>query len=128
MELWMGLAGIVLVLSVLHGRNNRRKQRMKLQELKGKLDRGETVVLVDVRTPQEHAGGHIPGSILLPVSEVADRAGTVLKDKEAEILVYCASGARSARAARVLAGMGYTRVTNLGSIRNWPLLSSAAHH
>ena len=121
MELWMGLAGIVLVLSVFRGRNNRRKQQVKLQELKEKMYRGERVVLVDVRTPQEHAGGHIPGSVLLPVSEVADRAGTVLKDKEAEILVYCASGARSARAARVLTGMGYPSVTNLGSIRNWPL-------
>ena len=73
-----------------------------------------------IRTKEEYAGGHIENSILLPVTEIPEKAETVLTDKEAKILVYCRSGNRSANASRELIKMGYTKVYDFGGIISWP--------
>ena len=52
-------------------------------------------ILLDVRTPQEYAEGHIAGALLIPDYEIGDRAQEELPDKEQKILVYCRSGRRS---------------------------------
>ena len=62
-------------------------------------------VLIDVRSPAEFAGGHIPGSINLPI-QALQRAEDQLGDPDAPIYVYCQSGARSSRAAKLLEVMG----------------------
>ena len=72
-------------------------------------------VLIDVRSPSEFAGGHIPGSINLPI-QALQHAEDQLDDPDAPIYVYCQSGARSSRAAKLLEVMGYARVTDLGGI------------
>ena len=72
-------------------------------------------VLIDVRSPAEFAGGHIPGSINLPI-QALQRSEDQLGDPDAPIYVYCQSGARSSRAARLLEVMGYSQVTDLGGI------------
>jgi len=72
-------------------------------------------VLIDVRSPGEFAGGHIPGSINLPI-QALQHAEDQLGDPDAPIYVYCQSGARSSRAARLLGVMGYSQVTDLGGI------------
>lgn len=74
--------------------------------------------LVDVRTPQEFRAGHPKGARnILPQQIGSDSTG--LK-RDAEVLVICASGHRSARAARQLAGMGFTNVSNvLGGLHAW---------
>jgi len=77
-------------------------------------------ILLDVRTQAEYEELRIPGSILLPVDEIASGAETLLPDKNAAILVYCRSGNRSRTASMQLLGMGYTRVFDLGGIINWP--------
>lgn len=74
--------------------------------------------LVDVRTKAEHAGGHIDGSINIPVSELSSRASE-LGDKAKPVVVYCASGARSASAKGILRRAGFTDVHDLGSIARW---------
>ena len=61
----------------------------------------ENAVLLDVRTNEEYAAGHIEGSIHLPIGEI-DRVGTVIMDKDVPIYVYCRSGQRSERAAAYL--------------------------
>ncbi len=73
--------------------------------------------LVDVRTAEEFAAGHIPTAINIPVSEIGRRPPT--DDKGALIIVYCGSGARSARSKAVLEGLGYTRVVDFGPISRW---------
>lgn len=83
------------------------------------LSENDTAILLDVRSPGEYESGHIPNAILFPVEEIAQRAEEVLKDKEAPIIVYCHSGHRSAKAAKILRNAGYTTVIDFGSIKNW---------
>ena len=89
-------------------------------DAKSRLDSEQGIVLLDVRTDEEYAGGHIAGSILLPVDNLAALAASKLPDKSATIFVYCRSGRRSAIAARQLVEMGYTGVYDLGGIIDWP--------
>ncbi|MCL1863648.1 MAG: rhodanese-like domain-containing protein [Defluviitaleaceae bacterium] len=77
-------------------------------------------IIVDVRTPEEFDAGRIPGAILLPNYTIRDKAGTVLADKDALILVYCRSGVRSRDAVYELISMGYTNVYDFGGINSWP--------
>jgi len=90
------------------------------KEAKAIMDEGKPFTLVDVRSADEFRESHIKGALLIPVDEVESRAEKKLPDKNAVILVYCASGARSSRAAKILAGMGYTNVNNFGGIMMWP--------
>ena len=72
-------------------------------------------VLIDVRSAEEFAGGHIPGSINLPIQALRF-APDHLGDPQAPLFLYCHSGARSSRAAKMLQIMGYTHVTDLGGL------------
>lgn len=74
--------------------------------------------LVDVRAPDFYALGHIAGAINIPVAAVADRLAEI-GPPETPIILYCRTGAGSARAAQTLASLGYTRVYDLGSYLNW---------
>lgn len=85
-----------------------------------RMNASEGYVLLDVRTAEEYAQGHIEGAILLPDSDIEARAAQVLPDKDAAIYVYCRSGRRSAAAAAQLAGMGYANVYDFGGIIDWP--------
>lgn len=76
----------------------------------------EGASLVDVRTPEEFDGKHIQGAKNIPVDELGSRMAEIAKDKP--VVVYCASGARSAAAARTLKGAGYD-VVDIGGMRNW---------
>ncbi len=78
---------------------------------------GSSVLLLDVRTSEEYADGHIPGSVLKPYDEIADSFVEV--DKSRPVAVYCRSGRRSAIAVETLRGMGYTNVWDLGGITGW---------
>ena len=68
-------------------------------------------VLLDVRTPEEYAEGHIPGSVNHPLERMQSYDGDVF----APIFAYCRSGARSARAVALLKELDYDAV-NLGGI------------
>ncbi len=75
-------------------------------------------VLLDVRTREEYRQGHIPGSVNVPLSELAAVDETI-SAKDTPLYVYCLSGGRSARAAAQLSGMGYASVVNMGGIAGW---------
>ena len=83
------------------------------------LDAGKAQA-VDVREPDEFAVGHIPGAKLLPLGDVLTRAEEVLPDKNAQWLIYCRTGRRSADAAQKLETQGYTGLRDLGGILSWP--------
>ena len=89
------------------------------EELQAKLARKENFVLLDVRTPEEFAEGHIGGSVLLPYDQVEQKAASLLPDKDKPIIVYCRSGRRSAIAAVTLRGLGYKDVKDFGGISRW---------
>ncbi len=64
--------------------------------------------------------GHIPGAILIPYTEIENKAIELIPDKDKLILVYCRSGRRSKIAAESLAKLGYTNVKEFGGIIDWP--------
>jgi len=75
-------------------------------------------MLLDVRTPEEYAAGHIAGAKLIPVQELAERMAEVPRDRQ--VYVYCRSGRRSSRAAEMLAKAGFSRIENVaGGIIAW---------
>ncbi|MCS6985513.1 MAG: rhodanese-like domain-containing protein [Leptospiraceae bacterium] len=74
-------------------------------------------IVVDVRTPMEYHAGHYPGAINIPVDQLPARLSEL--DKKKEIIVYCASGARSSSAKMFLEQKGY-KVTNAGGLRDMP--------
>ena len=74
--------------------------------------------LVDVRTPEEYEAGHIAGAVNIPIRELDGRLGE-LAPKEQPIVVYCKSGNRSGRAARMLKDAGYRAVHDLGGMTRW---------
>lgn len=76
----------------------------------------EGAQLVDVRSPAEFASGHVPGSVNIPLNEIDQGAARL--DKQRWVIVYCASGTRSAVARRQLLGRGFERVLNAGTWRN----------
>ena len=90
------------------------------QEVKAKLDANEKFLLFDVRSSDEYAGGHIEHSISLPMQDIRTAIPKYTRTKDAEIVVYCQSGARSSKAAGMLAQLGYTNVKNMGGISSWP--------
>ncbi|WP_163783028.1 rhodanese-like domain-containing protein [Myxococcus vastator] len=86
-------------------------------EARRRVEAGAT--LVDVRTPEEYAAGHLPGAVNIPVGELARRLGE-LGSPGTPLVVYCRSGARSGRAERLLKAQGFQDVFNLGPMSAWP--------
>jgi phage shock protein E len=74
--------------------------------------------LLDVRSPEEYAGGHLPGAINIPVQEL-DRRVAEVGPIDGELVVYCRSGHRSGRATELLRQHGFTKVHNLGPMTAW---------
>ena len=95
-------------------------QQITAEEAKGIMDSGEGFVLLDVREQSQFDEGHIPGAVLIPYTEIENKAEAVLTKKDAQILVYCRSGRRSKIAAESLAKLGYTNVKEFGGINDWP--------
>lgn len=89
------------------------KEAQKLLEEEGDY------TILDVRRPDEFAGGHIPGAVNIPNEEIGDNEPEELPDKDQIIYVYCRSGNRSRQAAEKLADMGYTGIIEIGGILDW---------
>ena len=88
------------------------------RELKERLDRGEPIVVVDVREPQEYQINRIAGSKLIPLGELPQRYEEL--DQNAAIVCQCKSGTRSAKATGFLRSIGFKNVRNLsGGILGW---------
>jgi len=91
---------------------------MSVLELKAALDRGDDLIVVDVREPQEYQISRIEGSVLIPLGEIPQRHAEI--DRTRLVVCQCRSGVRSAKAAVFLRGAGFPRVVNLtGGILAW---------
>ncbi len=88
-------------------------------EVQERMRSGKRVQLIDVRSPGEFTRGHIAKAKLIPLGELEARH-TELK-RDADIILYCHSAARSRRGAKLLAGLGYENVYNMaGGLVRWP--------
>ena len=95
-------------------------EQITQEEAKQIMDTTNGYILLDTRTREEYDQSHIPGALLIPHTEIAQRAEEALPDKDQVILVYCRSGNRSKQASEVLAELGYTHVKEFGGIHTWP--------
>ena len=89
------------------------------EEAKKIMDSGEEHIILDTREQDEFDEGHIPKAILIPYTEIENKAIEMIPDKDKLILVYCRSGRRSKIAAESLAKLGYTNVKEFGGIIDW---------
>ncbi len=79
-----------------------------------------SLVVLDVRTPEEFAAGHVPGAINIPHTELAARVAELEGSRDSDIVVYCRSGARSAIALGELEKSGFRRLFHLqGDYTRW---------
>lgn len=87
-------------------------QTISSDELKARLDAGEPTTVIEALPPRYYEAGHLPGAINIPHTEVREKAASLLPDRDAIIVVYCASTeCRNSRiAAQTLAAAGYHRV------------------
>jgi rhodanese-related sulfurtransferase len=78
------------------------------------------LTVIDVRTPAEYAGGHLPGALNIPLDDLR-RALPAIEDaaSRGHLLLVCASGRRSENACRILAGHGVTAATLAGGTGAW---------
>ena len=88
-------------------------------EAKKMMDDNDDIIILDVRIEEEYNTGYIKDAILLPVTEIKEKAEEVLKNKEQIILVYCRSGNRSKTASQELVDLGYKNIYEFGGINTW---------
>jgi len=98
----------------------KRVHETSVDEVKAKIDRGEKVLLVDVREESEYAKDHLPGAIHLGKGIIERDVEERVPDLSAPLVLYCGGGFRSALAADNLQKMGYSNVLSMdGGIRGW---------
>jgi len=124
---WISLTVFVFFLISASGCLSDQKPKPQYTDIsisqgKEMIDRGEVFIL-DVRTPEEYAAGHINGSTLLAVQDIpAQELDNRLKEipKDRKILVYCRTGHRSTQASKILVENGFAEVYNMqGGITEW---------
>ena len=118
------LAGVlgILLWACVDTKDNKEAEYMNItaEEAKKIMDTESDYIILDVRTEEEFAQGHIPGAMLIPDYAIREKAESALPDKDALILVYCRSGRRSKNAAQILAELGYSNIREFGGIMSWP--------
>ena len=95
-------------------------EQISAKEAKEIMDSEKEYIIIDARTEEEFAEGHIAGAILIPEYEIAQRAEQQIPNKDGLVLVYCRSGRRSKIASEELVKLGYTNVKEFGGIIDWP--------
>jgi rhodanese-related sulfurtransferase len=90
------------------------------EEIVRLIDAGAAPLILDVRRPDEFAAGHVPGAVLIPHTELAERLAEIDAAREAGVIVYCESGRRAGMAEEFLVGQGFSNVQHLeGDMRAW---------
>lgn len=119
MKYLISLLLTALMLTGCGGRENGGYRQITQEEAAKMMESGDDYILLDVRTTEEFAQGHIPGAICIPNETIGTEEIPQLPDKDATILVYCRSGNRSKQASQKLAELGYTNVLEFGGINTW---------
>jgi phage shock protein E len=94
--------------------------RMSPEELAARIEAGDAPTVLDVRTPEEFAAGHLPGAINIPHDELAGRLDELDFARDSEVVVHCERGGRASAAEAVLVEAGFSDVRDLdGHMRAW---------
>jgi len=97
-----------------------RVRETNVDQVKSRLDRGDKIVLIDVREDREFDADHLPGAVHLGKGIIERDVEAKYPDLQAELILYCGGGFRSALAADNLQKMGYSNVISMdGGIRGW---------
>jgi rhodanese-related sulfurtransferase len=97
-----------------------RVRETNVDEVKSRLDRGDKLVLIDVREDREFDADHLPGAVHLGKGVIERDVEAKYPDLQTELILYCGGGFRSALAADNLQKMGYSNVISMdGGIRGW---------
>lgn len=101
--------------------------KISSEQLAKRIDsQDSSLVIVDVRSPEEFAAGHIPGAINIPHTHFPARIADLPAGSEQDVVVYCEIGARSEKAISTLRRNGYSRLLHLdGDIKQWKAESRA---
>ncbi|MCB9640597.1 MAG: rhodanese-like domain-containing protein [Myxococcales bacterium] len=113
--LWLVIVGVFVAMSVMTMFSAR-------PDISGEDARRlvkEGACLVDVRTPQEFASGHLEGALNIPLDVLPDSTSKLPPKETGTVVLYCRSGMRSGRASRHLKAQGYQKVYNLGTMGHW---------
>ena len=94
-------------------------QQISQDQARERMAASQNYVIVDVRTEEEFASGHIAGAVNLPLQNIKDTPPALLPDLSQEIFVYCRSGNRSKQASQKLSELGYTNIFEFGGIQTW---------
>ena len=97
---------------------SKKYQSLPMSKAVVELSKNNNIILLDVRTKEEYAGGRIPKAINIPLDNI-ELVSKKIPNKEASIFVYCLSGGRSMQASVALSQMGYTNITNIGGIMSY---------
>ena len=95
-------------------------RQLTMPEAVEMMEKEENHIILDVRTHEEFAAGHIPGAIVIPNETIGTEEIFQLPDKDQLIMVYCRSGNRSKQASDKLVKLGYTNIVEFGGIIDWP--------
>ena len=96
-------------------------RKLSFEESHRILQSGERLVVLDVREEPEYITGHVPDAELLPVDELnTETAAELIPSLDTPVMVYCRTGWRSGRAARILKKLGYRDVRDMGGLAGWP--------
>ena len=77
-----------------------------------------TVILLDVRSPEEYAAGYLKGARNIPHDRIGAEIAAVVPDKSAQVILYCRSGRRAKTALETMRAMGYINVSNFGGLED----------
>jgi rhodanese-related sulfurtransferase len=90
------------------------------QEVLRRIGQAGAPLLLDVRTPEEFASGHVPGAVNIPYDAVEERSAELSAHRDQEVVVYCEKGGRAAKASRSLADAGFRSILHLdGDMSGW---------
>lgn len=109
----------VFIAGKVGGEDTASYSSITMEEAKAVFEENGDYIILDVRTADEFADGHIPGAINVANEEIRNVEPAELPNKDQTIYVYCRSGRRSKEASASLAALGYTNIIECGGILDW---------
>jgi phage shock protein E len=117
---WIVAAALVLAATGVASAQTSPAVELDHEQLQSRLQQSDKPVVLDVRTPEEFAAGHVPGARNIPHDVLAERIAELADARGSEVVVYCRSGRRSQLAIETLTQRGFTRITHLsGDFLAW---------